>query len=531
MPGIQQQIIDGLVRALKGDRSATDVDRIETHISTLLLAGDRAYKIKKPVDFGFLDFSTLDKRRHFCEEELRLNRRLVSDLYLRVVPITGSPEQPCLDGEGEAIEWVVEMRRFSDAGLLSHRTEPLSDALVLRLADDIASFHQAVDVAGSEDGFGSPPQILAPMVENFHQINQLIDDGDIRYSIGQLEAWTHEAHRRLSPLLKQRLQQGFIRECHGDLHLGNITLEGERITIFDGIEFNASLRWIDIESELAFLLMDLECRGQIRAARLLLDRYQQRLGDYEGLRLSRFYKVYRAMVRAKVATIGYVQAKETGVPVEVIRERLQEVHTYLDLAKTYMSPEIPPVLVITHGLSGSGKSWSTDQLLVDIPLVRLRSDVERKRLAKLALEQPSGSRVDGGLYTDDYSELTYRRLFELARMLLKASVGVIVDATFLSRSRRQAFQRLAENFGAPFLILDFRVEHDLLQRRIIQRKQQADNASEAGIEVLEKQIGVDEPLEETEKPLALVLGPEGFGRDELSFMLQWIDDQLGKRGE
>lgn len=463
---------------------------IETHISTVLLVGEYAYKIKKPLDLGFLDFSTLARRREFCEEEIRLNRRLAPDIYLEVVPFSGTPEAPQPFGKGEAIEYAVRMRRFSQDGLLSEHLEQVTPTLVDRLAERLAAFHAAIKAADGATDFGSPDRVRSPMRENFTQIRALIQDQVVLRQLDQLADWTERQATELEPLLHERKIGGFIRECHGDLHLGNIALEDGELLIFDGIEFNPGLRWIDVISELAFLLMDLDEKGLETLTQRLLNHYLELSGDYTGLPLLRFYQVYRAMVRAKVTAIRLSQGDVAATE----RTRLEaELGRYLSLAMRYTEPR-PGGLIITHGLSGSGKSTGAQACTEQLPAVRIRADVERRRLAGIGTSAASGSALNEGIYTKDFSMRAYERLSQLAGSVVKAGQVAIVDATFLRREDRERFRLQAAALGVPFLILDFRLPEALLRQRIQRRQQQGGDPSEATLAVLEQQLATADPL-------------------------------------
>ncbi len=496
------RLVENLRRTCAG--RYRDVEVIETHISSVLLSGDFAYKIKKPLNLGFLDFSTLERRLFCCREEVRLNGRLEPDIYLDVVPITGTLDDPEIGGGGVPIEYAVRMRRFSHDGLLANQVGSLTPALIDRIALRLAKFHGEVEVSSPGQGHGSPENLFRPMQQNIEQIRSLAREGTVPSLLQRIESWTFERHRELQGLEQRRIGEGYIRECHGDLHLGNMALDGGRLIIFDGIEFNPELRWIDTMSELAFLLMDLDEKGRPELARRLLDAYLQATGDYEGLRLLRFYQVYRAMVRAKVAAIRLHQ--EDLEPRE--RDPLhREFLAYLDQADGYTRPG-SQTLLITHGLSGSGKSRGTGELLMQMPLVRIRSDVERKRLAGISQKGDSGSAPGEGIYTAEFSEKTYRRLLNLAREVMEAGYTLVVDAAFLKASQRKPFRKLAEDYGIPFLILDFQAPDEVLRERVRQRGREGTDASEADQVILERQIAGYEPLSAAESASALVVVPE-----------------------
>lgn len=467
----------------------------ETHISWVLLTGDYVYKIKKPVNFGFLDFSTLEKRRFYCEEELRLNRRLAPKLYLEVVPVCGKYDAPLVGGIGEAFEYAVKMQQFDPRQTFDEllKRDELTLSLMEETAHTLADFHQQIAIAHPDDNFGTASTIEQPMQDNFSQLVQSLSgqqevDG-IKQTADALQQWSSQQHKNLLGTFQQRKRDGFIRECHGDLHLRNIVLWNNKVTPFDGIEFSSNLRWVDVMSELAFLLMDLDDHQQAKLARQLLNRYLSLTGDYDGLATLRYYQVYRAMVRAKVASLRLDQLNDT----ESIKNCVQEIRNYVQLAENYTKPSSVN-LVITHGLSGSGKSYLARQLALDADLIHLRSDVERKRLFGFNETAHSDSALDAGIYQQNSTQATYQRLLALTEDCLKNEFSVIVDATFLQHAQRDLFHSLAQDLKCSFHILDCQTETVTMQQRIQQRGQQGTDASEANLAVLEKQCQTQQPL-------------------------------------
>lgn len=494
-------LIAALLQPGRYPHPVATVEHLQTHISHVLLAGDYAYKIKKPVNLGFLDFTSLARRKYYCEEELRLNGRLAPELYLDCLPIGGEPANPVLGGGGNPIEYAVRMRRFPqdallDRALAAGRLEPRHlDALARRLAD----FHRAVPVADPAAPFGRPERVRQPMLDDFTHTRPLLTDPADREVLAIVEEWTLAASERLRSRLVERKAGGFIRECHGDLHLGNMVLgDAGRITIFDCIEFNDDLRWIDVINDLAFLTMDLRFRGAGGFAQRALNAYLEHSGDFAGAALLSYYQVYRAMVRAKISAIQSGQGGASATDRAAARDRCS---AYLRSALA-LTREPTPFLLITHGVSGSGKSRRTGQLLELFPgAIRIRSDVERKRLFGLGPLDDSGSSFGGGLYTPDASARTYRRLHELADQLLAAGHPVLVDATFMKRAHRQPFRELAGRHGVPFILLDCAAEADTLRARVAARRARGDDAAEADVEVLERQLRHDEPPTADENPL------------------------------
>jgi aminoglycoside phosphotransferase family enzyme/gluconate kinase len=470
--------------------AVAEVEVIETHISYLLLAGDFAYKIKKPVNLGFLDFSTLEKRHCCCEKELSLNRRLAPDLYLDVVAITGDSQHPQIGGNGPVIEYAVRMRRFPGNGLLSQHVEHLTPELVDGLAHQVAIFHADIEQVDMDKPWGSPELVFQPMQENFNTLRLLEHEPEITQQIDDLEQWLQQTYTDLTGSIAARKADGFVRECHGDMHLGNITMFDDAAVIFDGIEFSDELRWIDVISEVAFLIMDLEKRGRPELAQRFLNSYLEHTGDYAGLELLCFYKTYRALVRAKVAAIRLSQ----GDVSDSDRFDLErDIHDYINLAESYTLPG-RPALIITHGVSGSGKSFASKLLVMGLPAMHIRSDVERKRLAGLRSDQDSHSEFGSGIYSENATWSTYQRLLDLAENLIAFGFITVVDATFLKREQRQLFAEMAVHMLVPFIILDMRISKQVLRERIRERLEHGDGVSEADEDILDRQLGMDNQL-------------------------------------
>ncbi|MGD9857332.1 MAG: AAA family ATPase [Planctomycetaceae bacterium] len=476
------------------------VDRLrvrETHISWVLLTGDFAYKIKKPVNLGFADFSTLDRRRFCCEEEVRLNRRFAADLYLNIVPITRTAVGLHVGGQGEPVEYAVQMRQFDERDLLSRllAAGKLERRRIDELASAVASVHKHADRADERGEWGSALQVGQPAADNIETIRPLLEDPSRSRQLDKLAHWTQHAHQRLTAAFSSRLREGFVRECHGDLHLGNVVLWKNRVTPFDCIEFNPALRWIDVMSEVAFVVMDLNDHARPDLAGRFLNAYLEHTGDYFGLTVLPFYLVYRALVRAKVAGL---RLQQPGLTARERRQLVLECHGYLDLALRNTAPR-PLSLTITHGLSGSGKTTGTTALIEQQGAIRLRSDVERKRLFGVDTLHHAAVAVDAGIYSPAATSQTYERLAALTHDVIHAGFPVIVDATFLKRAQRSIFRQLADELGVPFHILAFEVDEQVLRERVRQRSAAGLDASDATPAVLNRQIESHEPFTAEER--------------------------------
>jgi aminoglycoside phosphotransferase family enzyme/predicted kinase len=456
---------------------------VETHISWVLLGEGAAWKIKKPLRLSFVDYSTLERRRHFCEEELRLNRRLAPSLYLGVARITGSPAAPTLDGPGEALEYAVRMRRFADGALfgeqLAAATLPAQD--VDRLAWLVAGWQQRAPPAEAAAGFALPQQRLQVALA------ALAGAATAATGTGQshLRQWLQASAAELAPLWAQRREGGAVREGHGDLYLDNVVSLDDSVEAFDCIEFDPALRWIDVLDEIAFPVMDFSARGRGDFAFRLLNLWLDLTGEHGALPALRFAVVYRALVRAQVEHLRHPDDDAAAGP-------------YLQTALAW-TKSAPPQLAITHGLPASGKTVASQQWLQREGAIRLRSDVERKRLFGLAmLERSSDQGLD--LYGADATERTYQRLFTLARTILQAGYPVILDAAFLQQDERMQALALARELGVPFWILHCEAPEEVLRQRLLARR---GDASEADTTVLAQLRDVAQPLTQEESGFVL----------------------------
>lgn len=476
-----------------------EVDWRETHISWVVLTGEFAYKIKKPVDFGFLNFSSLALRKKYCEEEVRLNRRTAPSLYLGVVALYD--DHGCLNfkGQGVVIDYAVKMRQFDPDALLSKvldSTVPTTE-FIQQLAYGLAGFHQqAAQASGHYDALNA---VKAPVQENFKQIRTHLPSGLDVEQIDLLERWSSNALASFETQFQQRFKQGRVRECHGDLHLGNIAVLVGKPVLFDCIEFNEQFRWIDTVSDLAFLVMDLDINGFPELANGVLNRYLEFSYDYAGLELLDFYLIYRAMVRAKVALLRLSQAGESSSECSEAHLTYQR---YLQFALERIQPK-KAYLAMTSGVSGSGKSTFATRLCAQTRAIHLKSDVVRKHLVGLKPMQSSADKAHLNLYTAKYSRDTFDQLLQLAKRLVQVGYGVMVDATFLTIKDRQPFLSLAEELSVPCVICHLHLTEPVLQARINARQQQGLDASEASVQVMHKQLSRVEPFTASENSMVV----------------------------
>ncbi|HVK98285.1 MAG TPA: AAA family ATPase, partial [Dongiaceae bacterium] len=488
------------------------------------------YKIKKPVNFGFLDFSTLEKRLHCCQEEVRLNRRTCPDIYLDVVLVVARQGRLYLQGEGEIVDYAVKMRQFDADATLADRlvqkggvTAESLQSLGYRLAE----FHANAARAAAGDPWGSEGEVLAPVWQNFDQIMPLVADIAAREQLEHIEAWSRAQAKALRSQFEQRRQQGWVRELHGDLHAGNIAWIDGQWQPFDCIEFNPGLRWVDTASDLGFLLMDLECKGFRAEANRILNAYLEFNTDnsknhYDLLKVLDFYCVYRALVRAKVAIL---RLQQPDIPAATSDTLQQEFADNLQYCQT-LTKARPIFLALTSGVSGSGKSTVARRVAVETGAIQLRSDVTRKRLCGLKPLQSSNG-VPGGIYTDAISRQTFTQLRDDANAVLAAGFPVIVDATFLRVAHRAPFLTLAWQRRVPAAILLCQAQRTELERRLQARQQSGQDPSEADASVMTQQLQQQESLTVQEAALAIDADRISQGEDFLTLLPRNPDVENG----
>ncbi|PSN14600.1 adenylyl-sulfate kinase [filamentous cyanobacterium CCP5] len=456
---------------------AETIRLVQTHVSWVLLTGDYAYKVKKPVNFGFLDYSSLEKRHHFCQEELRLNRRTAPDLYLEVVAIAQQGDDYTL-GE-PAVEYAVKMRQFPQGCLLSQLFErgELTEALMRRLAQVVADFHQQAETSDYIRSFGETSQIRQSIDENYDQTVDFIGGPQTQEQFDGTQAFSDRFFIEQQDLLQQRRYQGWIRACHGDLHLNNICLWDDRLVLFDCIEFNEPFRYVDVMFDIAYIVMDMWVEGRQDLSAAFLSEYVERTGDWQGLAVLPLYVSRQSYVRAKVTSF---LLGDPSVDEATKQQASQKAAKYYRLAYDYVKSRAGR-LVIMAGLSGSGKSTVAREVTRQLGAIQIRSDAVRKHLAGVPLEE----RGDDSLYTPEMSQKTYDRLLELGLELTQMGYTVVLDAKYDRQIQRQAVLDRAGKQGVPVDILHCQAPLPVLKQRL--QKRQGDIA-DATVAVLERQV-------------------------------------------
>ncbi|MDZ7957932.1 MAG: AAA family ATPase [Aulosira sp. DedQUE10] len=467
------------------------IQLIQTHVSYVLLTGDYVYKLKKPVNFGFLDYSTLEKRQHFCHEELRLNQRGAGELYLEVLPLTLEGEQYHLEGTGEAVEYALKMRQFPQEALFSSLFEQgkLNETHLEELGRVVAQYHAKTETNDYIRSFGEVPQVRAAFDENYEQTEKYIGGPQTQVQFDETKTYTERFFAERPELFANRIQNNYIRECHGDLHLRNIALWHDKIMLFDCIEFNEPFRFVDVMFDIAYAVMDLEAQQRKDLSNAYLNTYVEQTGDWEGLQVLPIYLIRQSYVRAKVTSF---LLDDPGVPVAVKEEATKTAAKYYQLASEYTKPK-QGQLMIMSGVSGSGKSTTARYLARQLGAIHVRSDAVRKHLAGIPLMERGGNEV----YTPEMTQKTYARLLELGTILANQGFSVILDAKYDRQQLRQEAIAQAQKQQIPLQIVQCTAPLEVVQERLLKR---TGDIADATADLLASQIQQFEPFTDTEKP-------------------------------
>jgi hypothetical protein len=454
---------------------------IQTHASFVALAFPYVYKVKKAVNFGFLDFSTLEKRRFFCEREVKLNRRLCPQIYLGVVPIS-LKRGHLIFGEGdEVVEYAVKMRELSEGDLLHRRLERgdvrLEDMerVALALKDFYGSQTPTVEV----ESWGRMERLRVSTDENFRQTEAFIGWSLSRPAFEAIRFYTDEFYARHAALFESRVREGWIRDCHGDLHAEHIHITPQSLHIYDCVEFNDRLRYVDVASDAAFLAMDLDFNGRADLSRHFVACMAKALDDAGMIPLMDFYKCYRAYVRGKVESLS---SREKEVPRAERMVSRARARRYFRLALQYAVAGSQPTAFVVMGRVGSGKSALARALADELGWEVLSSDRTRKELAGVPLHRRGDAAARAALYSKTMTEKTYTALFEKAARLLKEGHSVLLDATFRRRAHRDQLRKQLKRLGVPYRFIEAQVPDDVARQRLWQREQKPEEISDARLE-------------------------------------------------
>jgi aminoglycoside phosphotransferase family enzyme/predicted kinase len=488
-----------------------EVQLVQTHISFVFITDNFVYKVKKPVNFGFLDFSTLDKRKYYCEKEVELNKRLSPDVYLGVLPVTLDNDSVTIGGKGPTIDYAVKMRKLPMENLMIRLLQEnrLSDDMVENVARKIAIFHKDAARSKEIDNFGTTEVIRTNTDENFIQTEKYVGTTITKPQFDAIRSFTTDYLNNRKELFRRRIAEGRIRDCHGDLHLEHICIT-DSITIFDCIEFNDRFRFSDTAADIAFLAMDLDLHGREAQSKKLMDAYVRYSGDRGALEMLNFYKVYRAYVRGKVTSFRLDSPADTTQTEK--DEVVRIAKKYFGLAASYvneqnypMFPEAKPKLIITCGLPGTGKSTVAENLAETKRWAIVSSDAVRKELAGIPVSQHEYVPFGKGVYSSDFTKKTYRRMNQIAEDLLRKGKSVILDACFGKRAERGETYALAKAMKAEFTCIETVCDEDQIKRRLTARMDEKRAISDARWEIFPQQKSAFEKVDEFEKKEHMVV--------------------------
>ncbi len=460
------------------------IELIQTHISWVFLTGNFVYKIKKPVNFGFLDFTTLERRRHFCQEELRLNKRLSPEIYLDVIPIVKKGKHYFVGGEGEVVDYAVKMKQLPQETCLISLLEnkQLTPKIMDKLTYLMASFYRDAETNAEITSYGTPEKIMINIKENFDQTAPYVGKTIEKKIYDALKGYSFRFLEEKREIFLNRIKTGKIRDGHGDFHCANIYWHNGKIYVLDCIEFNTRFRYADVAADVAFLLMDLDFRKASSFGNRFLNTFLTYTNDFELLEVNDFYKIYRAYVRGKIASF------ETGlseIPEAQRQQALERAKAYFNLAYKYLTSSKRPFILATTGLIGSGKSTLATQLAPEINAVVIRSDALRKHLASLRPDEHVYAPFGQGLYSPQMTAKVYKELFRLAQKVLALELPVILDASFSKRASRQVVKELAQTANCPHFFLYCQCPEDILKQRLQQRQSHGEDVSDAHFDLLE----------------------------------------------
>lgn len=494
--------------SLERDLAAAAKELRETHISWVFLHENDVYKVKKPVEFGFLDFSTSERRREACLKEVELNGRLAPGVYLDVVPVTEVAGRYALAGHGPVVDWAVHMRRLPDAAradvLLAERRFASTEADCVAAA--VVNFHALARMDAATTAHGQPQAIARAVLDNLEQARAVVGDYLDRRQIDEIERWQVGFVEQHEDRFRARARAGRVREGHGDLKLEHVYIEGQRISIIDCIEFNEAFRCLDVCSDLAFLSMDLCGHGRVDLAERLVSTYARRGNDYGLYGLLDFYESFRAYVRGKVAAL---LARDRGAPLALRERAEQTARRYFLLALACeRRPLLEPMVVAVGGLMGSGKSTLAASLGLELCGPVVGSDPVRKHLLGVDALSPVRADAFAGAYGAEMSERVYDALLDAARWVVDSRRPVVLDASFRSRKERQRARDLARDLGVPFRFVECQVPRELCRARL-KRRAERPHVSDGRPEIFDAFAERWEPVDELGSSEHLVVDTSG----------------------
>jgi uncharacterized protein len=473
----------------------TGVSALQTHISWVFIASPFVFKVKKPVNLGFLDFTTLEKRHYFCQREIELNRRLCPEIYLDVVPIYETDSGFSFEPRGDVVEYAVKMKELPHGWFLNELLEKnrVGEKEINRVISTLHRFYQAETPTPEIEQWGTPEKLKISTDENFTQVDPFIGKTISTAAFEAIRHYTNQFFELNKNLFYERIQQHRVLDCHGDLRLDHVHLTPEATTIFDCIEFNDRFRFIDIANDLAFLAMDFDFKGRSDLGNLFLRNAARELGDAGMLKIANLYKCYRAFVRGKVESIQATEKETTN-----LEEHQKQATHYFRFALGYAIAGAEPLILVVMGRVGTGKSTIAKRLAGELDWPVFSSDQTRKALAGVPLTQRTPSELRPKVYSARMTQKTYRRLLEdgftaiacrsrerLPR-LSQSHNGVILDATFSTRALRKFLRDECEKANVPIQFVELEVDPNEIKNRLKLRDEKTAETSDARLEDFEK---------------------------------------------
>jgi len=492
----------------------TSVQLLQTHISYVALTGTYAYKVKKPVNFGFLDFSTLDKRKYFCEEELRLNKRLCSDMYLDVLPITQKENTLELNGDGTIVEYVLKMKEFPQEYIMTNMLQQgkISEETIDHLCTILVDFYTLQEPSEEIKKYGELQAVKQNIDENFNQTKPMIGYTISKETFWYIKETTTKFFERNKEVFGQRMKQGRIYDCHGDLHSGNIIVAGQNIHIFDCIEFNDRFRFCDVASDIGFLSMDLDYLNYPYLSSYLIQKYVEKSRDTSIYSVLNFYKSYRAFVRGKVH--GF-QLNDPHIDPKKKNNLVATAQKYFDLSRYYAGlflldlQENKPLVFLVVGLSGTGKSTVARKIAVDYHATQINTDVVRKEIAGIDKFEQRHDQFNTGLYDPKKIDDTYEKVMTRAAIFLKKNENVVLDATFQKKKYRDMARHVAAKYHAALVELQCVCPDDVVKKRLEDRLKKK-SVSDGRWEIYLQQKTTFEPFSSEDNCLTMDTSDESY---------------------
>jgi aminoglycoside phosphotransferase family enzyme/predicted kinase len=490
------------------------VQLLQTHISYVALTGTYAYKIKKPVNFGFLDFSTLDKRKYYCLEELRLNKRLCPEMYLDVLPVTQKDNTLALDGDGTIVEYALKMKEFPQECIMTNMLSQgkISEETIDRLISILIDFYQTQEPTEDITKYGELQSVKQNIDENFNQTRPMIDITVPKETFSYIKEEVSKFFERKKDVFGRRMKQGKIYDCHGDLHSGNIVVSGHSIHIFDCIEFNDRFRFCDVASDIGFLAMDLDYLNHPYLSSYLIEKYVEKSQDTDIYSLLNFYKSYRAFVRGKVH--GF-QLNDPYIDPAIKKHVITSAKKYFELSRYYTRlfsldlQKIKPVMFLVAGLSGTGKSTVACKIAVDYHAALINTDIIRKETAGIDRYEQHHDQFNTGLYDPKKVDETYEQMMQRAAVFVKKGEHVVLDATFQKKKYREMACHIASKHHTSLIIVQCFCPDAIVKKRLDERVRKK-SVSDGRWEIYQVQKTTFEPFTADEKPLTIDTANESY---------------------